>query len=75
MFELNIQLHGGGGGGGTQIKQSAPGSNAAATISGATNQQRQQYQELLRSARGKNYTNKTQGMAIDNSIKKALLGE
>lgn len=75
MFELIIQLHGGSGGGGTQIKQSAPGSSAAATISGATEQQRQQYQELLRNAKGKNFTDKTQGSAMENSIKKALLGE
>lgn len=76
MFELILQLHGGGsGGGGSTIKQSAPTSNAAASVSSATNQERQKYQELLRSAKGKNFTNKTQGMAMDNSIKKALLGE
>lgn len=78
MFELIIQLHGGhsgGGGGGETIKQSAPTSNAAGSISAATNEQRQQYQELLRSAKGKNFTNKTKGMAMENSIKKALLGE
>ena len=75
MFELILQLHGGGRGGGASVKQSAPTSNAAASISGATNQERQKYQELLRSAKGKNFTNKTQGTAMDNSIKKALLGE
>ena len=76
MFDLILQLHGGGGGGGgTTVKQSAPVSNAAASVSAATNQERQKYQELLRSAKGKNYTNKTKGVAMDSSIKKALLGE
>lgn len=77
MFELILQLHGGGhgGGGGPTIKQSAPVSNAAASVSSATNEERQKYQELLRNAKGKNFTNKTQGMAMENSVKKALLGE
>lgn len=75
MFELIMQLHGGSGGGGSSIKQSAPTSNAAASVASATNQERQKYQELLRSAKGKNFTNKTQGMAMESSVKKALLGE
>lgn len=74
MLEIILQLHGGSGGGGTQIKSNAPGSNAAATISNATDQQRQQLREQLSAARGKQYTNKTQGLGYD-SIKKALLGE
>lgn len=70
MFEIIMQLHGGSPKG-TTIKQSAPGSQAAATIANATDQQRQEYQKLLRSARGKRYTNQAGG-----EIEKALkLGE
>lgn len=78
MFEMILQLHGGGSkksSGGETIKQSAPMSNAAASVSAATNEERQKLREQLSVARGRNYTNKTQGMALENSIKKALLGE
>ena len=71
MFEIIMQLHGGGGGKAPTIKQSAPGSQAAATIESATDGDRQRYQELLRSAKGKRYTNLAGG-----EIEKALkLGE
>lgn len=75
-MEIMLQLHGGGGGSDApSVKQSAPMSSAAASVSAATAGERQRYQDLLRSARGRNYTNKTQGMGMENSIKKALLGE
>lgn len=43
MHKIMMQLHGGGGGGGSvePIKQSAPGSTAAATIDSATEGERQ----------------------------------
>lgn len=72
MFEIIMQLHGGGGkGGGASIKQSAPGSTAAATIANATDEQRQKYQELLSQAKGKKST-----IYAGREIEKALkLGE
>lgn len=77
MREIILQLHGGhgGGGGGGAVKQSAPMSNASASIAAATNQERQKYQEQLRNAKGRNFTNKTQGMAMEQTVKKALLGD
>lgn len=75
-MEINMQLHGGGGGGGgTQVKQSAPGSQSAATIDSATEGQRESLREKLSKAKGRNYTNKTGGMSLGDTIKKALLGE
>ena len=75
MFEIIMQLHGGSKIGGPTVKQSAPGSQAAATISDATDQQRQTLREQLSKARGRNYTDKTQGLGMQDNIKKALLGE
>ena len=70
-MEIILQLHGGSGGGGTTVKQSAPGSQAAATIANATDGERQKYRELLSNAKGKKYTNRVAG-----DIEKALmLGE
>lgn len=70
MFEIIMQLHGGGPKA-TTIKQSAPGSQAAAAIDNATADQRLNYQRLLRSAKGRRYTNQAGG-----EIEKALkLGE
>ena len=76
MCKLILQLHGGGGSGGSTArtpKQSAPGSQAAATIANATDEQRQKLREQLSQARGRRYTDKT-GTMVD-SIKKQLLGE
>ncbi len=77
MHKIIMQLHGGGGGGGSvdPIKQSAPGSTAAATIDNATEGERQSLFEKLSKARGRNYTNKTGGQIISDSVKKMLLGE
>lgn len=79
MFKIITQLHGlgGGGGGSPQIKTSAPGSIAAATIDGATEGQRQDVRNRLARAKGRQYTNRTNGMISDTvqSVKKALLGE
>ena len=76
MFRIIRQLHGGhGGGGGSSVKQSAPGSQAVPTIDNATAEQRAKVRERLGSRRGRNYSNPTQGMAMTDQIKKALLGE
>lgn len=76
-MEIKLQLHGGGGGGGGgghTIKQSAPGSTAAATIDTATEGEREALREKMGKARGRNFTNKTGGSLLD-TMKKALLGE
>lgn len=75
-MEIKLQLHGGGGGGGGghTIKQSAPGSTAAATIDTATEDEREALREKMGKARGRNFTNKTGGGLLD-TMKKALLGE
>lgn len=74
-MEIIMQLHGGGGGGGgSSVKQSAPGSTAAATIDSASEGQRESLREKLSKAKGRNYTNKTGGSLVD-TVKKALLGE
>lgn len=80
MHKIMMQLHGGGGGGGSvepikQIKQSAPGSTAAATIDSATEGERQSLLQKLSKARGRSYTNKTGGQLTSDSVKKMLLGE
>lgn len=82
MHKIIMQLHGGGGGGGggsvdsvDPVKQSAPGSTAAATIDNATEGERQSLFEKLSKARGRNYTNKTGGQITSDSVKKMLLGE
>ena len=76
MHKIIMQLHGGGGGGSVDpIKQSAPGSTAAATIDNATEGERQSLFEKLSKARGRNYTNKTSGQITSDSVKKMLLGE
>lgn len=73
-MELKLQLHGGGGGGKAQeIKTSAPGSSAVATIDNATEGERQRLREQLGSARGRRYTDKTN--SFSDSVKKLLLGE
>ncbi len=72
-MEIIMQLHGGGGGGGHTIKQSAPGSTAAATIDSASEGERESLREKLSKAKGRQYTNKTGG--IVDTVKKALLGE
>lgn len=77
MHKIMMQLHGGGGGGGSvePIKQSAPGSIAAATIDSATEGERQSLLQKLSKARGRSYTNKTGGQLTSDSVKKMLLGE
>jgi hypothetical protein len=81
-FNFDLQLFGGGGGGGgghvEQIKQSAPGSTAAATIDSATEGDRQKVREKLAKARGRDFTNTGAAQKTTDffgSIKKALLGE
>ena len=81
-FDFDLQLFGGGGGGGgghgEQIKQSAPGSTAAATIDSATEGDRQKVREKLAKARGRDFTNTGAAQKTTDffgSIKKALLGE
>lgn len=81
-FDFDLQLFGGGGGRGggghvEQIKQSAPGSTAAATIDSATDGDRQKVREKLAKARGRDFTNTGAAQKTDffGSIKKALLGE
>lgn len=79
-FVMDIQLHGGHHGGGSstpEVKQSAPGSVAAASIDNATQEERQELKNRLAGAKGRRYTDKTNngaGWFID-SLKKALLGE
>lgn len=79
MHKIMMQLHGGGGGGGGDkvepVKQSAPGSTAAATIDSATEGERQGMLKKLSKARGRSFTNKTGGQLTSDSIKKKLLGE
>ena len=76
MFRIIRQLHGGhSGGGGATVKQSAPGSQAVATIDNATAEQRAKLRDRMAAARGRRSTNPTQGMAMTDQIKKALLGE
>lgn len=76
-MELILQLHGGGhgGGGGSTVKQSAPGSTAAATIESATDGERQSLREKLSKAKGRRYTDKTGGTSLEETLKKALIGE
>lgn len=74
-MEIILQLHGGGGGGGSTVKSSAPGAVAGATIDNQTSEQRQKTADRLKSARGKVASNVTQGNALSDDIKKALLGE
>ncbi len=75
-MDILLQLHGGRGSGGStqQIKSSAPGSTQVATIDGATADERQKYKEQLAKARGRSYTDKTNGVA-DANMRKQLLGE
>lgn len=78
-FVMDIQLHGGhhSGGSAQEVKQSAPGSVAAASIDNATQEERQELKNRLAGAKGRRYTDKTNsgaGWFID-SLKKALLGE
>lgn len=78
MHKIMMQLHGGGGGFGGSvepIKQSAPGSTAAATIDSATEGERQSLLQKLSKARGRSYNNKTGGQLTSDSVKKMLLGE
>ncbi len=78
MFKIILQLHGGGGDSSSaDIKNSAPGSTAAATIDSATSGQREKVREKMASARGRKYTDKTNGQITDavQSVKKMLLGE
>ena len=74
MFEIIMQLHGGKPKG-PAVKASAPGAVASATIDNATSEQRQKYREQLMNQRGRNYTNKTGGVSLTDSIKKSFLGE
>ena len=79
MFKIIRQLHGGhssGGGGGSTVTQSAPGSQAAATIDNATAEERRNTIDRLSKARGRQYTDRTSGgLSAVDQIKKALLGE
>lgn len=81
-MKIDLQLFGGGGGGGSAppVKQSAPGSTAAATIDSATAGERQSIRDKLAKARGRSSTDKTGGLFggmsdMMSNIKKALLGE
>ena len=81
MFKLKLQLHGGGGGSSIKtedaVKNSAPGSTAAATIDNATEGDRQKIREKMATAKGREYTDKTNGAISEvvQTIKKQLLGE
>ena len=76
MFEIIMQLHGGSKGGNVPaVKANAPGAVAGATIDNATSEQRQKYREQLMNQKGRNYTNKTGGASLTDSIKKSFLGE
>ena len=77
MFRIIKQLHGGhSGGGGSDVKQSAPGSSAVATVDNATESQRANLRERLSTARGRKYTNRTGGeLSTVDQIKKVMLGE
>lgn len=75
MWNIRLQLHGGGrGGSAPEIKASAPGSTAVATLDNATEEERAKIRKKMAEARGRGFTNKTGGGVAD-SIKKALLGE
>ncbi len=84
-INFNLQLFGGGGGGdsGPEVKQSAPGATAAATIDSASAGKRQEIHDRLAKARGRASTDKTGGLLAQNTavygaaqaIKKALIGE
>lgn len=79
LCSLFLMGFGGGGGGSSSadIKSSAPGSTAAATIDSATEGDREKVRQKLAKARGRNYTDKTSGTineAVQNA-KKLLLGE
>lgn len=56
------------------VIQNAPGSVAAATVDNATADARDNMRDKLKNQRGRNFTDKTAGMAVDQ-LKKALLGE
>lgn len=81
MHKFILQLHGGHSGGGSTpqpqvIKQSAPGSQQAATIDNATEGEREALRERLGKAKGRGFTNKTGGsLAASDTMKKMLLGE
>lgn len=81
MHEIILQLHGGSSGGGSsEIKSSAPGSSAVATIDNASEGTRQKVRQQIAKARGRNYTNKTGGTGststtYTDTIKKTMLGE
>lgn len=78
LMEIVMQLHCGGGGGGSsaqQIKQSAPGSTQAATIDGATKDERERIMEQLKKGRGKAFTNKQGQQSALENMKKHLMGE
>lgn len=82
-FDFDIQLFGGGGGGGgsssaSEVKSSAPGSTAGATIDSATAGSRQSVRDKLAKAMNRKATVKT-GNNVNadalNQLKKQLLGE
>ena len=77
MFKIIRQLHGGhSSGGGSSVKQSAPGSQAVATVDNATENERANLRDRLSRARGRQYTDRTGGgLSAVDQIKKALLGE
>lgn len=75
MFNIIMQLHGGSKSSGPAIKSNAPGAVASATIDNATSEQRQKYREQLMNQKGRNYTNKTGGASLTDSVKKSILGE
>lgn len=78
MWNIKMQLHGGGGGSSTpDVKTSAPGSTAAATLDSATTGERENMRKKLSSAKGRQYTDKTNGGVSDvaQAVKKMLLGE
>ena len=77
LCSLFLMGFGGSSGSTAEIKSSAPGSTAAATIDAATEGDREKIREKLAKARGRNYTDKTSGTineAVQNA-KKLLLGE
>ncbi len=76
-MEILMQLHGGGGGSSQpSVKQSAPGSSQAPSIDSATEGERKRISERLANAKGRRYTNKTDGQSsMIETVKKALLGE
>ena len=56
------------------VMQSAPSSVAAAAVDNASENARNNMRDKLRYSRGRDYTNRTAGEAVDQ-LKKALLGE